>query len=344
MKRTADFRTAAWTLLCLLFASLPPLRAQDLHFSQFRDWHSTLNPALVGSADADLRIAGIQRRQWKTVPVDYQTVSLSVDGVTGLPALPDGRSLGWGLVVRQDKAGDGALQYVQGGAGLSVGQAVGSEFFLRGGLQLLVGQRSVNPGRLTFGSQWNGDIFNAAGTSGESLRNQTGLIPAAAAGLHLRYQPVRKNLRVDLGTGLHHINQPRTGFVDGSTIRFLRRYASYLTATLETSPRTELSGQVLFAFQGRYHETVAGISGTWYLRRSESAPLALQAGIGHRWQDAVIPTLVLHIAGWRAGFSYDINTSGFRAATGGRGAGEVFLERLVDLVPPPKEFKACPVF
>ncbi|MEY3052130.1 MAG: hypothetical protein RLY31_1915 [Bacteroidota bacterium] len=345
MKQTANIRFAGRAFLLLLTsACLSSVQAQDIHFSQFRDWHSTVNPALAGSSGSDIRLAGIQRRQWKSVPVDYQTVSLCADGLSGLPTLPDGRTLGWGLLVRQDKAGDGALQYVQAGAGLSVSQQIGTAFILRGGLQFLVGQRSVSPHRLTFGSQWNGDVFNAALFSGESLRNQTGLIPAAAAGLHLGYQAPGKRTRVDLGTGLHHVNQPRTNFTDGATIRILRRYASYLTATVETGPRTELSGQLLLAFQGTYHETVAGISGTWHLRPPESTTLAVQAGVGHRWKDAVIPSLVLQVGSWRAGFSYDIHTSRFQPATGGRGAGEVFLEKRIDLVPAPKEFKACPVF
>ncbi len=62
----------------LLFA-LAPLRAQDLHFSQFYHLPLQSNPAATGIFKGDWRVAGIYRNQWASVPVDYRTFALAFD-------------------------------------------------------------------------------------------------------------------------------------------------------------------------------------------------------------------------------------------------------------------------
>ncbi|MEO9210409.1 MAG: type IX secretion system membrane protein PorP/SprF, partial [Ginsengibacter sp.] len=65
-------------IFLFLFLSFQ-LKAQDPHFSQFFASPLTLNPALTGKFDGDLRVAGNYRNQWPTLDNYYRTFSVSVD-------------------------------------------------------------------------------------------------------------------------------------------------------------------------------------------------------------------------------------------------------------------------
>ena len=52
---------------------------------------------------------------------------------------------------------------------------------------------------------------------------------------------------------------------------------------------------------------------------------ALYLGSYYRVGDALIPTLILEIASYSVGFSYDLNISALKAATKGKGGFEISL-------------------
>lgn len=53
--------------------------AQDPHFSQFFASPLTLNPALTGKFDGNLRATGNYRNQWPTINRAFTTTTVSVD-------------------------------------------------------------------------------------------------------------------------------------------------------------------------------------------------------------------------------------------------------------------------
>ena len=62
-----------------LFVCFAPLFAQDLHNSQFYLNPSHLSPASTGVFQGKVRVAGVYRSQWRSVPVAYRTYSLAAD-------------------------------------------------------------------------------------------------------------------------------------------------------------------------------------------------------------------------------------------------------------------------
>ena len=75
-------------------------------FSQFNYSPLNLSPSEAGNFTGDLRIAGLHRRQWASVTIPYQTFSISADAkLSALTEKPNG--FGVGLIINQDKAGDG---------------------------------------------------------------------------------------------------------------------------------------------------------------------------------------------------------------------------------------------
>ena len=63
----------------LLLLVTDVVSAQDPSFSQFFASPLTLNPALTGKFNGDLRVAGNYRNQWPTVNKAYVTSTLSID-------------------------------------------------------------------------------------------------------------------------------------------------------------------------------------------------------------------------------------------------------------------------
>ncbi|MCC6283099.1 MAG: hypothetical protein IT262_21005, partial [Saprospiraceae bacterium] len=74
------------------------------------------------------------------------------------------------------------------------------------------------------------------------------------------------------------------------------------------------------------------------------AATAVQFTLSTRSGDALIPAVQVERGSWTLGFSYDWNTSEFATATINYGGLEIALVYRTLPVPPPKYFKACPIF
>ena len=67
-----------YTLVLVLVCGAAGLFAQDLHFSQFNQQPSLVNPALTG-ATAPLRASLVYRDQWRSVTSPYTTIGASFE-------------------------------------------------------------------------------------------------------------------------------------------------------------------------------------------------------------------------------------------------------------------------
>ena len=95
--------------LSLLLASIIfSVKAQDPAFSQFFASPLTLNPALTGKFNGDVRVAGNYRDQW---PIDnaFITSTASVDMPILKNRLPENNTLGIGIMGMTDRTADGIL-------------------------------------------------------------------------------------------------------------------------------------------------------------------------------------------------------------------------------------------
>src|SRR5580765_1547389 len=81
--------------------------AQDPSFSQFFASPLTLNPALTGKFNGDLRVAGNYRNQWPTVNKAYVTSTLSIDLPIFQNVLREGDRWGVGVLAMTDKTANG---------------------------------------------------------------------------------------------------------------------------------------------------------------------------------------------------------------------------------------------
>src|SRR5215213_5396650 len=96
-------------LAYVVFLSLS-VTAQDPHFSQFFSSPLTLNPALTGKFDGNLRVAGNYRNQWPAFNNVYTTSTASLDFSVLNNVLPENDTWGIGLIGLTDKAGGNILK------------------------------------------------------------------------------------------------------------------------------------------------------------------------------------------------------------------------------------------
>ncbi len=314
--------------------------AQDIHFSQFNNSPANLNPALTGVFGGDLRFIANYRNQWKTVPVDYRTLSGAFDSKLYHKAFGKNGYLGYGLVFNNDVAGDAQIGISQLGANLAYTRQLSNALFASFGVQFALGQRSISPQKLRYEEQWNGDVFDPNRSNGESFSNTSKGIGSISTGLNLHYQVEGSRTKFDLGSGIFHLNQPNTSFDEDPTAKLPLKITPYITSTIQLSQKLDLRVNGLYAKQLSYQAAVVGAA----IRYHISDELSAQGGLALRLGDALIPSVELQYRNWTAGLSYDQNFSGFNVATNQRGGPELFLQYILWKVQAPKEYKACPIF
>jgi hypothetical protein len=76
----------------------------------------------------------------------------------------------------------------------------------------------------------------------------------------------------------------------------------------------------------------------------EENPIELYTGLWYRFNDAFIPYVGFEIAGFRMGFSYDINNSSLNTASNGRGGTEISIIYIRKPADPNLKKLNCPKF
>src|SRR3954451_21884956 len=97
-------------LLVFLFILLKA-KAQDPHFSQFFASPLTLNPALTGKFDGDLRVTGNYRNQWPTINRAFTTTTVSADLPIMRNSISSNDTWGLGIMGYTDQSANSALKF-----------------------------------------------------------------------------------------------------------------------------------------------------------------------------------------------------------------------------------------
>ena len=147
----------AFSLICC-----SSLTAQDIHFSQFWNAPTYINPALTGVFNGNLRMISNYRNQWKSItPNSYETMALYVDGTPFAENIKSG-FIGTGVGIYNDRAGDGKLGTTQFNATFSYTHYLAENQSLGAGMQIGYAQRSVDFLSFTWDNQWDGSSYNSA--------------------------------------------------------------------------------------------------------------------------------------------------------------------------------------
>ncbi len=327
-------------ILGLLFC-FAPVAAQDLHFSQFYLNPTHLTPAATGVFQGKVRVAGLYRSQWQTVPVSYETYSISADW----KAVEREKSkISVGLLLQNDQAGDGNLSWAQGGLNLSAAHTLGKSSTISIGFGLAAIQRKVDISHLKFKNQWASDFFDPNLPSKEPFNRASGVAPSLSAGFLWHYQPATSRNRATLGIGAFHLNKPVVSLGDIDNAKLPIRVPIFAEGVYQIREQADI---VIFAAAQSLKsakEMLVGAGMRQILTTGLANVTAVRATLATRFGDAIIPALQLERNNWLVGISYDWNTSAFNEATDGRGGIEIAIIWRVVPVPVTKVVKCCPVF
>jgi type IX secretion system PorP/SprF family membrane protein len=297
--------------------------AQDMHFSQFFLQPLYLNPANAGMFDGQYRAGGMYRSQWKSVPVAYRTISLMADTRFDNFFAPK-TDAGAGFIVNNDVSGDSKYTITQFYIPVSCIKTMKSDSNLSASFGLVPGFSSIgfNTGKLTYDSQFDGDIYNPSLPTGESYPSLSRNYFDVAAGLILKYK-IKNTGFITFGTSLSHFNRPRVSFFKNNDIRLYSKSSTFLSVNYPFSQLFSLNADLMYARQGPFRETLMALRASYVLDIKDH--IAVNAGISNRFGDAAIFMLGMEYKNYTFGFAYDFNYSNFQAATNKRGAIELGL-------------------
>ncbi len=295
--------------------------AQDPEFTQFYANPLYLNPAFAGTARCP-RICLNYRNQWPALNKTFITYSASYDQHV------DAMSGGIGLLVTNDRAGDGTLNTLNAGVMYSYQLNISREFSLKLALQGTFFQKTVDWSKLTFGDMIDrrrGFVWN---TNEVPLNNKKQGVDMSA-GL-LGYSK-----RYFFGFAVHHLTQPDEGFLTPSKLPM--KFTGHAGAMIPLQKGNDifLSPSILYQRQQNFQQLNLGL----YFIKNQ-----VVAGLWYRNQDAFIVLLGYQQGNFKFGYSYDVTVSKLANATAG--SHEVSFQIQFECRPKKKKFRtvSCPSF
>ena len=316
-------RIAHTILLSLLVLTA---RSQDPRYSQFFASPLTLNPALTGRFDGQLRIAGNYRNQWSTIYNAFTNFSLSADAPILTGRLPEIDRLAVGVQALADEQADGALKntYLSLSTAYHKGLDENGFHSVTIGFQGTYAQKRLNTANLKFEDQLRSDGFT--GITNEIFDPQQLNINYLDLNAGVLFSGVFEgNVNYYAGASMYHINRPKESF-RGATFDLNPRSTVHGGVYLPVGATTTLHTSALYQNQAGASEAVlGGALGLNLNNDMDYRPTTFYAGAWYRFNDALIPYIGLEFGNWRFGASYDANTSSLRTASNGQGGFEISL-------------------
>ncbi len=329
-------------ILCLSCISISAL-AQDPQFTQFYANPLYLNPAFAGSARCP-RVGLNYRNQWPALNKAYITSSASYDQHF------DAINGGIGVLVFNDKAGEGVLSTTNISAIYAYQLNINRKFSMRFGLQASYVQKKLEWDKLTFGDMID-PRYGFVYSTQEIRPNESKSYPDFSAGV-LAYSS-----KVYGGIAVNHLTQPDEAFVVPGSSQLPMKITAHLGAllplssgysgyrgTIDREEGTYISPNILYQQQASFNQINLGmyllhspiIGGLWY-RGNFGKDNFLSS-------DSFIALIGLQKGMFKFGYSYDVTVSKLSNATGG--SHELSFGLQFECRPKKKRFRAisCPSF
>ena len=320
-KLANSMRTYA-LIAVILTSVLSKSNAQDFHLSQYDAAALYLNPALTGSyfkEKVDYRVCADYRSQWKSVSGNpYSTAYIGFD-------MPKNR-FGLGGYFINNHSGTGgfnAFNFMLSGAYQITDNSQGPHY-LSVGLQAGIINKSFNPDKYTYDSQYSGSSatgFDENLGSNEIFSKTSILKFDANMGVFYKYKEKYGKWHPFIGLSVFHATMPNESFTEVEK-RLPLRLVLHGGSDLIITEKLSISPTALCMIQGKAHELNVGVLG--YYNISDTKYDAI-FGMNYRLQDAFIVQFGIKHEGHQFRVSYDINTSYLNKFSGSKGGIEFSL-------------------
>jgi type IX secretion system PorP/SprF family membrane protein len=323
MKRiTKPYRIIRRSLLfsCLALVYFP-LKAQDIHFSQFFEAPLLRNPSLAGIFTGDIRVQAVYRDQWNSVTQAYKTGSLN-----GEYKMPIGKANDFitaGLQLLYDRAGTVSWVSTHVLPALNYHKSLTADrnSYLSMGFMGGFVQRSFDRSKMTTNTMYDGQ------GDGETFIAPKVNYMDASVGMSYNTQ-LNDNPDNNMFVGLayHHFNKPNNSFYRDASGLVEPKWVASAGIRFSVTPESYLTIQADHSRQGEFKETIAGAFYGIKIGPELDHPLyTLNGGLFMRLNDALIPAIKVEYSPFAFTLSYDINLSKLKTSSYGRGGFELGL-------------------
>jgi len=309
---------------------------QDIHFSQYNLTPLLINPAQAG-AYGNFEVIANYKTQWTSIsPNAFKTMMFNYDG----RLMQKKRKENWlaaGFTIFNDKAGEGGMITTHANASVSYHVQLSSRSTLGTGIQGGIAQRRINYSSFAWDEQYQNGAYNNSNSTGEVSQSADKFVyPDVGLGALYQYSKAEtytasnNMVTVRAGLSLFHLNKPAYSFY-GSSEKLHEKIVSHADILFGVK-NTDLSLVPGFIFmrQGPSSEIYTGCFFRYKLQEDLKFTgfvkgTYLVIGTHLRAGDAFVPSVQLEIAEYTFGVSYDVNISGLKKATSGKGGVEIVL-------------------
>jgi len=328
----------------LLYLIFPQnLFSQDIHFSNWNMSPLNLNPANTGMFEGDGRLIFNFRNQWKRVPVPYNTFSFGAD-FNLKKTLVKNTKEAVGLIFNHDASGDGKYTITDFKVPFNHKFSFKKDPSLTIALGVLAGLTNlkIDPTKLSYDKQWDGDAYNQGIANGEDFPRQSKVFADISLGTVVQ-KTITSKIIATVGYGISHINKPNISFYNTSGVVLRPRHNESLQLKYSFNSISAIMFEYYGNQQQKFRENLVGVS--YYHSIDPKTNTVFNVGILSRIKDALITTVGLQYNSMRLQASYDYNYSQFKRATNGRGGFEISF---IYIWAKPKVFvpksSVCPIY
>jgi len=348
---TATHMFRKYILMFICSATLS-VQAQDIHFTQFFYSPLSLNPALCGAFNGNIRGIINYRNQWNSF-APFNTFAASVDMNFGSSFLKND-IMGLGLSAYNDVAGDTRYSSTNVGLTFAYVKTLGDRYnrsYLSAGFQGAYAQKSIDYLAMTFSSQFDGVYYDPSLSNNESIAFDTKSYLDLSAGLMWYLVPKEDRFNMYLGASVYHFNQPDQS-IGATDDQLYMRFSGHIGAQIPVGKMTSLVPALMYMQQGPHVEYFGGTNLKFYLQGMQWSSTAISFGL---WQrivsdvaggtkgDATAISARLDYERISLGISYDVNISALSEASRSNGGPEVSLTYINTLPQRPRKIP-CPKF
>ncbi len=340
-------RTFLITLL-LAGCSFFVVSGQDMHFSQIFETPLLRNPALAGLFSGDIRVQSVYRSQWNSVTNAYHTASMNAEY-----KLPVGETTDYltvGGQVLYDKAGTVDLTSTHIMPAINYHKSLSAERSMYLSMAIMGGyvQRSIDRSKMTTNSQFNGTSYDANTLTGETFPKSSYSYFDGTAGLSFNTQ-LGENIDNNMFIGLayHHFNKSKKlSFYSDYNLEMTPKWVASGGLRMSTTDYSYITLEADYSKQGVNKEIIGGVLYSMKLDDPVTPKYLIHGGAYMRLNDAIIPVVKVESKPIAIAVSYDVNISGLKKVSTGRGGFEISLtyQKFLDRYNSSSNATKCPKF
>ena len=337
-----------YIFLALQLTGYLSLKAQDIHFSQMFETPVLRNPALAGIFSGDIRIQSVYRSQWNSVTNAYHTTSANIEY-----KLPVGETHDFITLATQalyDRAGTVDLTSTHILPALNYHKSLSQDRNMYLSLALMGGwvQRSIDQSKITTNSQFSGSSYNEFANNGETFPKSSYSYFDGSVGMSFNSQiGGNDGNNLYLGLGYHHFNKAKNvNFYSSSNLEMVPKWVASAGLRMNTTDYNYFTIEGDYTTQGAYKEILGGVLFSMKLDSPDDPKYLIHAGTYIRLNDAFIPVVKVENKPIAIALSYDINMSGLKKVSSGKGGFElsVSYQKFLDRDNSVKNAIRCPKF